>query len=277
MFEEVLTARMVALNHLCNLARQDLEDAPDGKLVLTKSHGRTQYRWKKTSGMTAYLKQSQHPLAKTLAQKDYAQRVLHQANRELRDIDRLAKSSRIDKSHQPSSRAVHQALAEIDAISEIYKALPEAKKDLVDPFVLPASLFEKEWLAKAKEGEGLHPEGRVFRTENGLMVRSKSEVIIADKLFRAEIPFRYEHPIRIFENTVHPDFIILNTKTREELIWEHFGMMDDVSYCNHCLKKISLYASKGILLGYNLIATFESSTVPLDTAIVDKLVAGLSS
>ena len=97
-----------------------------------------------------------------------------------------------------------------------------------------------------------------------MRVRSKSEVIIADALTRANIPYRYEYPTSIKGwGTLYPDFTCLDIRTREEIIWEHFGLMGDPDYAENAVQKITHYAASGYVLGKNLIATFESGTTPL--------------
>lgn len=106
-------------------------------------------------------------------------------------------------------------------------------------------------------------------------MRSKSEVIIADTLFRHNIPYRYEFPITLKRSnsddirrdfgssiTLYPDFLCLNTRTRTEFYWEHFGLMDDPAYSNNAAGKLRLYTENGILAGRNLIITMETQTEP---------------
>ena len=101
-------------------------------------------------------------------------------------------------------------------------------------------------------------------------MRSKSELIIANKLKQHNIPYKYEYPLVLSTGvTVHPDFTCLNINTRQEFIWEHFGIMGDSDYMNKTLKKINDYAKSGYVLGRNFIATFESSSIPLNSNTID--------
>jgi hypothetical protein len=97
-------------------------------------------------------------------------------------------------------------------------------------------------------------------------VRSKSEIIIADLLDEYEIPFLYEKPVKFTNGTtVHPDFTILDAANKREIIWEHFGMMDDIEYRNNAFGKIRLYESNGFYLGVNFIYTFETVKYPINS------------
>ena len=103
-------------------------------------------------------------------------------------------------------------------------------------------------------------------TERGELVRSKSEKIIADKLYMMGIPYRYEYPLMLDDGiTVYPDFTILKMPERKEVYLEHFGMMDDEEYVNKMLFKISTYERNGIFIGVNLFVTYETSKRPINT------------
>ena len=87
------------------------------------------------------------------------------------------------------------------------------------------------------------------------------------------IPYKYERPLVLRTiGKVHPDFTVLNVRTREEFVWEHFGMMDDPGYCERNLGKIVAYEKDGFFPGKNFIMTFETKEHPLNTKIIDKLV-----
>jgi len=61
------------------------------------------------------------------------------------------------------------------------------------------------------------------------MVRSKSEVIIANLLAAAKVPFRYEIPLFAPDGTFYlPDFTI--EWRGQKFFWEHLGMLDKPDY-----------------------------------------------
>ena len=71
---------------------------------------------------------------------------------------------------------------------------------------------------------------------------------------------------------MRPDFVCLNTRTRMEFIWEHFGMMDDQSYANKNIEKMNLYHQNGYYSGKNMIMTFETSTHPISSRVVTDMI-----
>ena len=77
-------------------------------------------------------------------------------------------------------------------------------------------------------------------SERGERVRSKSEKIIADKLYRNGIPYKYEKPLVLKGlGKIHPDFEILNKRTRKEYFLEHLGKMDDIGYVKKNMRRIN--------------------------------------
>lgn len=67
-------------------------------------------------------------------------------------------------------------------------------------------------------------EGKIHRTLAEVMVRSKSEVIIANMLFDREIAFEYETPLYAPDGSFYlPDFTI--TWRGERFFWEHLGLL----------------------------------------------------
>lgn len=109
-------------------------------------------------------------------------------------------------------------------------------------------------------------------TERGENVRSKSEVLIANKLFTNKIPYRYEAGFKAKEGTLHPDFTVLNPHTRKEYIWEHLGMVDDVGYAANAFSRLMIYERNGFSVGDNLIVTFETKPHPLDSRQIQKII-----
>ncbi len=49
-------------------------------------------------------------------------------------------------------------------------------------------------------------------------------------------------------------------------------MMDSPEYCEKALRKIEFYIKNEIFLGENLIITYETNAMPLNTKIVESLI-----
>ena len=74
------------------------------------------------------------------------------------------------------------------------------------------------------EKNPFHPEQLIYQTKSGILVRSKSERMIADFLSEHGIPFRYEAKLLIDGKAYYPDFMIL-CEDDTLILWEHFGLM----------------------------------------------------
>ena len=90
-------------------------------------------------------------------------------------------------------------------------------------------------------------------------------------LKRFGIPYRYEYPMRLKNGiTVHPDFLCLNVRTRQEFYWEHFGMMTTPDYAQKAIHKIQQYSDNHLLPGINLIITMETATSTLNLRYIEQ-------
>lgn len=112
-----------------------------------------------------------------------------------------------------------------------------------------------------------YEEGKIHRTLADYMVRSKSEVIIANMLFEREIPFKYEVPLYAPDGTFYlPDFTV--TWRGEDWYWEHFGLMDDEAYRSHNETKMRWYEKN---FPGRLVSTYESGDLSKDAdAIIER-------
>ena len=97
-------------------------------------------------------------------------------------------------------------------------------------------------------------------------------MIIADRLYLNGIPYKYECPIKVGDEIIHPDFTILRISDRKILYLEHCGMLDDPKYADDLVRRASLYALEGIVMGDRLFYTFESSKTPLDVRVMEALI-----
>ncbi len=111
-------------------------------------------------------------------------------------------------------------------------------------------------------GEGLFLESSlIHRTSNGTLVRSKSEVIIADALSSADIEFAYEKEFRGHDGSIRlPDFTIEDAATGETYIWEHLGMLSNPQYARAWERKQAWYAASGVERGGGDVATLIVTT-----------------
>lgn len=155
----------------------------------------------------------------------------------------------------------------------VYDSFPKAKRALIEPYILSDEEFIKKWKESFKLNENSYPIDTCLHSEAGELVRSKSEKMIADKLYMKNIPYVYEPKIILpNKKTAFPDFAMLNVRTRATFYMEHFGMMDDPEYCKQAIEKITMYEKNGIHIGENLLVIFESQLSTIDMEYVDSII-----
>ncbi|MGH8758906.1 MAG: ATP-binding domain-containing protein, partial [Burkholderiales bacterium] len=88
---------------------------------------------------------------------------------------------------------------------------------------------------------------QIYLTENGDLVRSKSEWIIADKLKAAGIRYQYEQPLILDGIERYPDFTIRDEDSGTIWYWEHNGMLSNEEYRKRWDRKLAAYRKAGIL------------------------------
>lgn len=105
------------------------------------------------------------------------------------------------------------------------------------------------------------PRFHVHETDQGELVRSKSEQIILNTLYpynlivHYEEEFLYKVPVDGLSR-VFPDFTII-LPNGDRIIWEHLGRLDDPEYCYRTALKLNLYQQNGYVIGDNLIITMD--------------------
>jgi len=102
-----------------------------------------------------------------------------------------------------------------------------------------------------------YEEGKIHEALTGDMVRSKSELIIANLLHDRNIPFEYETLLKAPDGTMYlPDFTVI--WNGETWYWEHWGMMSSDDYKQHRERKIAWYNKH---FPGQLLETFEEKTL----------------
>ncbi len=193
-------------------------------------------------------------IARQLAEKEFFERSIKRGENEIKLIKKLLKKRG-------------------DEHSETVDLLPPEIRELLPPDAFGES-YTETWKKENVDAETLdkYSEEKRYEATDGTMMRSKSEVIIANELIRRGIPFVYEKKTFLPDGTiVHPDFTMPDAFGEREIILEFFGMMGDPDYADNTIRKINMYQRNGFLLGDNFFALFESGAVPFDTRIMMNL------
>lgn len=158
----------------------------------------------------------------------------------------------------------------------ISDAFPEQYREIskMDVF-LESDINPDEWNSTDYVRGTMHRQNLVHEVSKDFSTRSKSEAMIAMRLKENGVLFRYEPEVKLARRNVFPDFEILLKNRRRVVYWEHFGMMDDPEYAIKAFKKLQEYAENGIILGYNLVITFETGEKPLTLIEIDQKIEQL--
>lgn len=231
--------------------------APAGRLRISKSQGSVQYYLvnAKNDANGKYIPKEEKAYCRELAQKEYDRKAKNIIQKNLSQIQHFLQhfdDSKIDEAY--------------------HKFIPE-RKELIVPVRLPDENYVCEWLKQEVINRNTYEYEGEYITENGERVRSKSEMILADTLMMAGIPYIYEKPI-VFANGINkfPDFTVLNVRERKEYYWEHLGKMDDPDYAEKNIRKISEYQKNGYIIGKNLLVSFETSTRPIQKNEIKQMI-----
>lgn len=256
LYEQMLKRRAY-LERLQVEIMQSLEEAPQGKLRVSNDKGKARYYQivdaKDTHGR--YLSGKEQELACGLAQKDYLKKLYSKVMEELENID--------------------SDLVKYDecTLERVYDSLNEYRKGIVAPLVVSDEVFVRQWEQEAYETNPYYPEEKVYSTKKDELVRSKSEVLLADMYYELGIPYRYEAKLQLKNGKIkYPDFTVLKTKSRELIYHEHLGLLDDEEYRQANFMKLDEYRRNGIFLGKNLIITYETTGCYLNVKEIKKMV-----
>lgn len=103
-----------------------------------------------------------------------------------------------------------------------------------------------------------YAEHLVHRTSRGELVRSKSELAIANHLYSVGLDYKYERelPGTVDHHKLRPDFSFVDD-AGDIILWEHLGMLDRPEYAEGWAWKRAWYARNGYEEGKNLFTTSE--------------------
>lgn len=252
--KDLLTSRVERLDHLITDIENKIPKFPPGRIMI-KKRGNKEYYYLTVDSSTRLMKDDDMELVTSVVYKTYLEKVLKAAKQEYAAL-----------------KTVTDDLPSLTA-EQIYDSLTDERKTLIRPIDQSDDQFVKEWLTRPYRHKGFKQDAPVYTTMKGERVRSKSEIIIADRLASKGIPYKYECPVKLKDGIVlHPDFSILRMSDRKEIYLEHLGKLGDQGYADDNVKRLNNYAASGLILGANLFITYETDDVPLDTRMFDILI-----
>lgn len=259
-------------------------------LNLKMLRGYASFYARTSDGKQVYVNSADERRIQELASAYYAKKLKAAAEREKKQIDSCLRILKKD--------------ADKSDVDTVFDRLPEAIKQKAKLTELTSEGYAQKW----QESNGIVKKRRThkqddyhkYKTLRGDYVASKSEVIIADRLYVKGIPYHYEIALApeavldetkpVFDNygrfvgfesmgngpdsadTLHPDFFVLNKRTRKAYFWEHLGRMDDAQYCMKNFNRFMRILDAGYVIGKDLIVTHEDSRNPLRIEDIERII-----
>lgn len=250
-----LEKRIKELESIIKKAEKDITMAEEGVIRICHRSGKEMY-YLRQGEKVSYIRKEDADRVKRIAQKNYARAVITKAQKELDSLKKM------------------QAVYSPCKLDEVHTGFTDMRKALIAPYVLTDEEYREKWEnQKGSPRENTYEIKGDIYTNKGEHVRSKSEKIIADELYRFGIPYKYEQCLMMEHGEIiFPDFTVLNVKERKQFFWEHFGMMDDSSYVVTGIRKIESYERNSIWPGEKLIVTYETQEGGFNNRIVKSII-----
>ena len=251
---KLIADRYELMTRTVKALEERLKSFPDGRLVVEKHKGGTHFILVVKGQNKRYLSKNDNLIIEQLIQKEYISKALRKATSEMKLLKRIMRS-------YPGT-----------LVEDVFDSLPEERRKYAKPIVPGDEQYAAKWLAEPYKPKPFKKGAPEFYTLKGERVRSKSEVIIADRLFNKGIPYKYECPLKVGNEVIHPDFTILRMSDREIVYHEHCGKMSDPDYTKDIPDRVNKYARNGIFQGERLFLSFESAEYPLDMKTLDEYI-----
>ena len=146
----------------------------------------------------------------------------------------------------------------LNGLPQIYRALPPGRC-----FQVKKPVNVEEWRNNLLELKKVHPpkypEELTLTCDDGTVVRTKSEQVIANMLYSLGIPYVYEAPLKVGDIWIHPDFTIYIECRNRVYYIEHMGFFASEEYADRNEPRLSEYIRAGILPDEKLILSFEGT------------------
>ncbi len=247
-------------NLIEELRKKDYSNVKDK--ITVKTVAGMPYYVKLINGKQEYISKKDTKTIKSLSQKLYNTKTIDMAEKDKAQI-----SECID-------------ILSKDPSKSILDSIPKALHQFIDTGTNIDNEYAKKWGDEIIQNKNPKKTEKEYETPSGLIVKSKSEWMIAKILDDYKVPYYYEKPFDDYGSmyfgapryNLYPDFTCLNKRTGKTYYWEHLGKMDDVEYVSKNINRIMNYGAYGIYPGNGLIVTYESNSIPFRYSYVSGLI-----
>lgn len=260
-------------------AKRELKNMPKGTLHCRRRGDNWRWIYYIDGKEKSLSKTSQQALAERLAYKKRLERFIEDKENERIALDCYIKIMTCENSKFYDTSIGRHLITydhKLHKTNEEFERLADAYQTKENPVV--AAYEEQVRLAVEEDvqrfaGKNIDVDQYRIKSSHGLRFRSKSEALIYDCLRNHNLLVLYEKSLELNNGLIRsPDFTIYNPTTREHIIWEHFGMMDQPDYREKNIKKLAEYFDSGYYPGINMIATFETGDNSLNLQYIEMLI-----
>ena len=269
-YDDKLKEILTLYETLKDLFKFELDSSPEGRLICQNNGGNTQF------------------LQLT---NENGKRIRRGINKDTKMIKALARKEFNTKAFEILSNNISAIRDAVDrqilfdpekilqSMTKAYALLPEEYFFDRDKLTIAAGLDDnthmkikrhEEWWKKPYKEYWGYPEKKTKLTSRGQKVRSISELIIAETLYKYSIPFHYEEELEVNGKTFAPDFTFEGSDFNKFYL-DYFGMMDSVKYAKRNFLKLDDYYDIGLIPGDNLIVAFDSKGI-MNVAVIEGII-----
>lgn len=273
----------------CNVV---LSDCPEGHLIKSCQGGKTGVLLAIKDG-DSYQRRGiakNEDIKKELCRKEFTEKKLKMVRENIRLLEKVE-----GRLNDLSPETI------LEKVAKVYKDFPESY------FLDGSDNLNDDWETAPYKQSDYMPDKKTHITSRGLKVRSKSELMIAEKFYEYNIPFRYEQVIKYGQWKLAPDFVInkglimrragllagpapgsvpglteeltpgltpeltpeLAADKNDSIYWEHCGLTSNSQYMSHHKWKLDIYEEMGIVPWKNLIVTYDDENGNLNIPLIE--------
>lgn len=144
-------------------------------------------------------------------------------------------------------------------------------RDKSDPARRNTNLFSP--VVRERSDQVPFAEHLLHRTQKGHLVRSKSELVIANTLFHFSVQYESVQALKQQEGAapIHPNFSFTDP-AGYRIVWGHLGMMSREDYRQSWERRKKDYEAAGFTVGKNLFTSEDDERGGLDSKVIERLV-----
>lgn len=231
-----------------------IDRLPQGNLSFTEKNGKRYYTFRK-EGNVEYLGLGEPTLVTGVQQRHLEERMLKNLNENISGMKLMLKR-----------------LRSVNPV-DVMKSLPSVYRNL-QILRTEDGIFAdiKAWEYGGFEKNEAYADNLKHRTAKGELVRSKSEVTIANMLYDRGIPYHYEEMLWLNGSHVAPDFTIAVRGENRVKYLEHCGLITDPGYFRNYCNKQYAYVTAGLQIGRDVFFTYEDECGSIDTRAIALLI-----